>query len=86
MQNVVFLDKQGGGSGSDSGGQCYNSTTKRCVDQCDSMCDGDFQSCATCNGFVTCANRILWQRNCSDSYLVWDDNTKRCESVSNTCS
>ncbi|XP_065941686.1 uncharacterized protein [Magallana gigas] len=79
---------QDSGSSSDPGGQCYNSTTKGCVDQCDSMCDGDYQSCSTCNGYVTCANRILWQRDCSSGsnwHLVWDDNTKTCESVSNTC-
>nr|XP_034320078.1 uncharacterized protein LOC105342326 isoform X6 [Crassostrea gigas] len=73
------------GSGSDSGGHCYNSTTNGCVDQCYNICDGDYQSCWTCKGFITCANRNLWQRNCSDSHLVWDDHTKRCESVSNTC-
>nr|XP_034304730.1 uncharacterized protein LOC117682051 [Crassostrea gigas] len=79
---------QDSGSRSDSGGQCYNSTTKGCVDQCDSMCEGDYQSCSTCNGYVTCAHRILHQRDCSsgsDLHLVWDDNTKTCESVSNTC-
>lgn len=75
----------GSGSGSDSGGHCYNSTSNGCVDQCYNICDGDYQSCWTCKGYVTCANRILWRRNCSDSHLVWDDNTKRCESVSNTC-
>nr|XP_034304789.1 uncharacterized protein LOC117682068 isoform X2 [Crassostrea gigas]XP_034304796.1 uncharacterized protein LOC117682068 isoform X3 [Crassostrea gigas] len=73
------------GSGSDSGGHCYNSTTNGCVDQCYNICDGDYQSCWTCKGFITCANRNLWQRNCSEIHLVWDDHTKRCESVSNTC-
>lgn len=81
--------KRGGGSGlgsgTDSEGHCYNSTTNGCVDQCYNICDGDYQSCWTCKGYITCANRILHQRNCSDSHLVWDDHTKRCESVSNTC-
>uniref|UniRef100_K1RIV7 Uncharacterized protein n=1 Tax=Magallana gigas TaxID=29159 RepID=K1RIV7_MAGGI len=35
------------GSGSDSGGHCYNSTTNGCVDQCYNICDGDYQSCWT---------------------------------------
>lgn len=73
------------GSGTDSGGHCYNSTTNGCVDQCYNMCDGDYHSCWTCKGYITCANRILWPRNCSDNHLVWDDHTKRCDSVSNTC-
>lgn len=82
---MVSLDNQGGGSGSGSGGQCYNSTTKGCVDHCDRMCDGDYQSCETCNGYVTCANRKLHPRDCPNRFLVWDDQTKTCESVSSTC-
>lgn len=85
MNQVYSGSGSGSGSGSDSGGQCYNSTTNGCVDQCYNICNGDYQSCRTCKGYVTCANRILWQRNCSNSHLVWDDNTKRCESVSSTC-
>ncbi|XP_065941679.1 uncharacterized protein [Magallana gigas] len=85
MSHVNRGDGSGLGSGSDSGGQCYNSTTKGCVDQCYNICDGDYQSCATCNGYVTCANRILYPRDCPNRFLVWDDHTKTCESVSNTC-
>lgn len=53
------------------------------------MCDGYYQSCETCNGYVTCANRNTWLRNCTsenhDHDLVWDDTKKQCESVSDTC-
>uniref|UniRef100_A0A8W8NLC2 Uncharacterized protein n=1 Tax=Magallana gigas TaxID=29159 RepID=A0A8W8NLC2_MAGGI len=83
LEEKIIEGYQDSGSRSDSGGQCYNSTTKGCVDQCDSMCEGDYQSCSTCNGYVTCAHRILHQRDCSsgsDLHLVWDDNTKTCES------
>uniref|UniRef100_A0A8W8NKV9 Uncharacterized protein n=1 Tax=Magallana gigas TaxID=29159 RepID=A0A8W8NKV9_MAGGI len=78
----------GVGSGTDSVGDCYNSTTNGCVDQCYDICNGDYRSCLTCKGYVTCANRHLWPRNCSDdanSNLVWDDTKKRCDSTSDTC-
>lgn len=80
--------ESGLGYETDSGVHCYNSTTNGCVDQCYDICNGDYQSCLTCKGYVTCANRNLSQRNCSDnanSNLVWDDTKKWCDSTSDTC-
>lgn len=80
--------ESGLGYETDSGVHCYNSTTNGCVDQCYDICNGDYRSCLTCKGYVTCANRLLWPRNCSDdanSNLVWDDTKKRCDSTSDTC-
>nr|XP_034305192.1 uncharacterized protein LOC105322990 isoform X3 [Crassostrea gigas] len=84
----ALAENAGVGSGTDSVGDCYNSTTNGCVDQCYDICNGDYRSCLTCKGYVTCANRHLWPRNCSDdanSNLVWDDTKKRCDSTSDTC-
>merc|ERR1711893_207758 len=47
--------------------------------------DGDYQSCETCEGYVTCSNGFLFQRPCGAPGLVWDDGLKRCEYTSPTC-
>nr|XP_022317354.1 uncharacterized protein PFB0145c-like [Crassostrea virginica] len=66
------------------GGTCIHVTMGDCVADCYNICDGDFQSCNTCTGYITCANRNLYNRPCFGN-LVWDDTTKSCEATSNTC-
>ncbi|XP_062603073.1 uncharacterized protein LOC134264809 [Saccostrea cucullata] len=57
------------------GGGCVNNslnvTTGECVDSCLRVADGDYQSCDTCHGYVTCANNYIYQRNCSTDHLEW---------------
>merc|ERR1719270_2941575 len=71
------------GSGNDSGN---NSQDGVCVSSCKFMKDGDYQSCKRCDGFVKCANERLFEMDCAEGGLVWDDNIKRCEWESSTCS
>lgn len=60
-----------------------------CVHNCTDCLDGDYQSCYTCNGFVTCSNGDLFNRTCAPSDingpLLWDDIWKRCDRKSQTC-
>lgn len=80
------VNQTNGGSVSDSGVQCQKNTTSGCVKECHLMCDGDYQSCETCKGYVTCSyGTITALRPCQNSHVVWDDNLKRCEGVSSTC-
>ena len=55
-----------------------------CVSSCGDRPNGDYQSCETCNGFVTCSNGEPYERPCP-AKLVWDDVKKRCEATSTTC-
>nr|XP_022313855.1 uncharacterized protein LOC111118599 [Crassostrea virginica] len=69
----------------DQGGEpCNHVTMGDCVADCYNICNGDFQSCNTCTGFITCTNHNLYNRPCFGN-LVWDDTTKTCEATSNTC-
>lgn len=84
----TFLEgyTKSGGSELYSGVPCQKNTTSGCVQECHLMCDGDYQSCKTCNGYVTCnSGYISALRPCQNSRVVWDDNLKRCEGVSSTC-
>ena len=61
-----------------------------CVSDCSGMSDGDYQSCKTCEGYVTCSNGYYFDRPCAPNHpgakpLVWDDVKKRCEWTSTTC-
>lgn len=61
-----------------------------CVDNCTGKKDGDYQSCYTCSGYVSCSNGHLTDnRDCSESGrddpLQWDDNELECKFHSTTC-
>ena len=61
-----------------------------CVSDCSGVADGDYQSCKTCEGYVSCSNGYYFDRPCPDNRpgekpLVWDDEKKRCEYESTTC-
>merc|ERR1712038_205391 len=73
-------------SGSDNSDSGSNSQDGVCVSSCKSMKDGDYQSCKRCDGFVKCANELLFEMDCAEGGLVWDDQIKRCKWKSSTCS
>ncbi len=57
-----------------------------CITDCDGLPDGDYQSCRGCHIYASCVSGILYDyRPCNPLGLQWDDNTKRCETVSTTC-
>ncbi|XP_052692824.1 uncharacterized protein LOC128171107 [Crassostrea angulata] len=60
-----------------------------CVNNCTGRPDGDYQSCYTCNGFVSCSLGILSNRTCAfsddDKMVLWDNIKKRCGYSSDTC-
>ena len=62
----------------------HPSTGDRCVSDCSSIPNGDYQSCKTCEGYVYCSDGFLYDRPCLVG-LLWDDLTKRCEYESKTC-
>lgn len=76
-------------SDSSNSGQCRNATNGECVKDCHFMCSGDYQSCETCKGYVTCDHGYLTNRSCiilrSNIIRFWDDNLKVCEFESSTC-
>ena len=48
------------------------------------MPNGDYQSCITCESFVTCSGGYIKHRSCPANFM-WDDDDKRCGSESKTC-
>jgi len=56
-----------------------------CVSSCDGVEDGNYQSCQTCSGYITCSNGFLHDMPCAPEGTAWDDETKRCEYDSATC-
>lgn len=61
-----------------------NSLKGSCVSNCKHLLDGHYQSCETCNGYVTCSNQNCYKRTCPTN-LVWDDHAKQCLYNSTTC-
>ena len=61
------------------------STGSRCIRSCDGLPDGDYQSCNTCHGYVTCANGKTFDNRPCPSGLEWDDNENKCLASSSTC-
>ena len=57
----------------------------KCVASCQGMPDGDYQSCDGCDVYVTCFNEVIYKNRPCPANLVWDDNIKRCEWKSDTC-
>ncbi|XP_048728921.1 uncharacterized protein LOC125646579 isoform X2 [Ostrea edulis] len=61
----------------------------RCISSCDDQPDGDYQSCYTCHGFVSCSNGKLKNMNCPPFHefapIYWDDYLKICNYTSDTC-
>ncbi len=64
-------------------------TGEACITSCEGLPNGDYQSCNGCTIYATCSNEILYDgRPCAPATppLVWDDNLKRCDYDSETCS
>ena len=77
------------------------STGVFCVTDCSGLDDGDYQACDTCRSYVSCSGgAAVLTRPCprwgssessddddssSEKYLVWDDDYKRCDWKSTTC-
>ncbi|XP_062602384.1 uncharacterized protein LOC134264096 [Saccostrea cucullata] len=61
----------------------------RCKTDCTYEGDGNYQSCYTCEGFITCTNHILKNMTCAPTHeygkVYWDDYEKRCLFGSDTC-
>lgn len=62
----------------------FKSLLGSCVSDCTHWVDGHYQSCETCQGYVSCSNQILYKRRCPPN-LVWDDHAKQCLYTSTTC-
>ena len=75
-------DNNDGNEGDDD----TNGGTGNCVSSCEGVPNGDYQSCLGCNVYATCSNEILYDNRPCPADLVWDDNKKRCEYTSTTCS
>ena len=63
-----------------------NRRSGNCISSCAGLSDGDYQSCQGCQVYATCSNERLYDNRLCPAGLVWDDNLKRCEWVSTTCS
>lgn len=49
-----------------------------CVKDCKGKASGEYQSCKTCGGYVTCVWGILYERQCPAG-LEWNDSLKVCD-------
>jgi subtilisin-like proprotein convertase family protein len=58
-----------------------------CVDSCSGMANGNYQSCSTCEGYVSCSNGYTFNMPCAPANppLVWDDTAQTCAFTSTTC-
>ena len=58
-------------------------TGPTCISECGDLLEGTYQSCVACNEFHDCreGGHII---PCPAD-LIWDDNNKRCEYTSVTC-
>jgi len=56
------------------------------ITSCIGKANGDYQSNKGCHVYATCFGGHLYDdRPCVASGLLWDDNVKRCELSSDTC-
>ena len=63
---------------------CALNTGDSCMASCDDVNDGDYQSCAGCNVFVSCLKGVMVKRTC-ETGTKWDDDKKSCVAASSTC-
>ncbi|XP_062614315.1 uncharacterized protein LOC134276051 isoform X2 [Saccostrea cucullata] len=52
--------------------------TGTCVKDCKGKASGEYQSCKTCNGYVTCVWGVLYERQCPAG-LEWNAGLKVCD-------
>merc|ERR1712168_1484047 len=58
--------------------------TGQCVDDCNGIRPGSYQSCNGCDVFIQCIKGNLLELPCPWK-MVWDDKQKRCALFSETC-
>jgi len=63
-----------------------NNVQPRCVSDCSGLDSGDYQSCVSCNQYVTCVHGSIVDNRPCPAKMVWDDNRKLCAAKSTTCS
>ena len=60
-----------------------------CIKSCKGRTDGNYQSCFTCGGFISCLNDITYNMSCMPSFpdrpILWDNIKGRCDYNSITC-
>lgn len=60
-----------------------------CIKSCKGRTDGNYQSCFTCGGFISCLSDITYNMSCMPSFqdrpILWDNIRGRCEYNSITC-
>ena len=54
-----------------------------CVEDCTGKYNGDYQSCETCSGYVSCWDEELTAQLCPD-FLLWDDQVKLFDTKSSS--
>lgn len=56
-----------------------------CVNNCIGRVDGNYQSCYTCHGYVTCIGGGLVNRTCpmflENKYILWDNLKRYCDII-----
>ncbi|XP_076073671.1 uncharacterized protein LOC143045209 [Mytilus galloprovincialis] len=57
---------------------------KTCITKCTKNMLGYFQSCDSCEAYVTCVFRVKYDRKCPGT-LKWNDKTKECDFITPTC-
>ena len=56
-----------------------------CIESCDGIIDGGYQSCEECTSYIQCTDEASDIRQCEDGQ-TWDDTNKECSSArSTTC-
>ncbi|XP_078333395.1 uncharacterized protein LOC111104602 [Crassostrea virginica] len=60
-----------------------------CIRNCTGRIDGNYQSCNTCDGFITCDNNVTRYQSCAESFpnrpVYWDNIKGMCDFNSTTC-
>lgn len=61
-----------------------------CTNNCTGRDDGNYQSCYTCHGYVSCSNGNIYNMSCAQNHenkppLLWNNIERRCEETSPTC-
>ncbi|XP_071122313.1 probable endochitinase [Mytilus edulis] len=58
--------------------------TKGCIQKCERKWVGYYQSCDSCEEYITCVWGLKYDRKCPDG-LKWNDDTKGCDRKTPTC-
>ncbi|KAK2179746.1 hypothetical protein NP493_474g02011 [Ridgeia piscesae] len=84
---LVFDDvaKRCQGFSTTCGPQIVNPGPGPCIKTCKGKGPGNYQSCISCNVYVTCmSGGVMFDNRPCPATLVWDDNVKNCRGASAT--